>query len=71
MLSKKAEGVLTGILWMAVVAIVSGSIAYAMWGSAGIGGAATTSKAQVGPAAGSAMATAKTKALAITVTLIQ
>jgi len=27
MLSKKAEGVLTGILWMAVVAIVSGSIA--------------------------------------------
>lgn len=47
-LSKKGEGILTGVLWMAAVAITSGLIAYAMWGSNGIGGAASVSKATPG-----------------------
>lgn len=45
LLVKKGEGILTGILWMAAVGVVSGLIAYTMWGSGGISGAATASKA--------------------------
>lgn len=29
--SKKGEGILTGILWMATVAVVTGGIALAIW----------------------------------------
>lgn len=40
--SESAEGVLTGILWMAVVAIVSGAISYSIW--AAMSGSATSVK---------------------------
>lgn len=40
--SKKGEGILTGILWMAAVAIVTGGIAFSIW--AGITGTANASK---------------------------
>ena len=40
--SKKGEGVLTGVLWMATVAIVTGGIAFAVW--TGITGTANASK---------------------------
>lgn|GEM_PF-2424141 len=47
LLRKRGEGVLTGMTWMAVVAIVSGLISYAMWGPSGISGAASTSKSAI------------------------
>lgn len=39
---ESAEGVLTGILWMAVVAIVSGAISYSIW--AAVSSSATSLK---------------------------
>lgn len=42
LLGRKGEGVVTGILWMTVVAVVSGSIAYSIW--AAVGGSAGTLK---------------------------
>lgn len=43
-LKKEGEGVVTGVLWLAAVAIATGLIGYAMWGTDGISGAATSSK---------------------------
>lgn len=42
---QRGDGVITGIIWMAVVTIVSGAIAYSMWSSTG--NAATTAKGQI------------------------
>lgn len=58
--SKKGEGILTGILWIAGVVLASGLIAYAMWGS--ISGAATISK----ETSGTSMTTLKTNVNSIT-----
>ena len=52
--SKKGEGVLTGILWMATVAIVTGGIALSIW--AGISATGVNSKAS-STAAGTTMTT--------------
>lgn len=59
-LCEKGEGVMTGMLWMAVVAIVAGAISYAMWGSAGISGAATASKNTISTQMGTTTTDAKT-----------
>lgn len=44
--SKRGDGVMTGMLWMAAAAIVAGVVSYVMWGNNGIGGAATAAKAE-------------------------
>ena len=42
LIGESAEGVVTGMLWMAVVAVVSGTISYSIW--AAMSGSATTVK---------------------------
>lgn len=34
-LSKKGEGIITGMIWLSVAAIVSGTIAYSIWAAMG------------------------------------